>query len=44
MINICYILLADDATKRKQMEDLVKQELEHWDDASRPGTTEMGRN
>lgn len=30
---------ADDATKRKQMEDLVRQELKNWDE-SRPGTME----
>ncbi len=28
---------ADDATRRQKMEELVRKELENWDD-SRPGT------
>eukprot|EP00095_Tigriopus_kingsejongensis_P002369 maker-scaffold579_size130606-snap-gene-0.31 protein:Tk02369 transcript:maker-scaffold579_size130606-snap-gene-0.31-mRNA-1 annotation:"pkd2 " len=31
---------SDDATRRRKMEDLVREELQHWEESSRPSTSE----
>lgn len=45
VVTICLsvVTLVDSATKRKQMEELVRKELDHWDD-SRPSTQESNKS